>query len=73
MNDAGLALAVHEVFLSHDSAPMFNPKGMPYAFCFRQILEQCTTWKRRRTAAATQRTTILSLRSAIATTASCWK
>jgi predicted choloylglycine hydrolase len=43
MNDRGLALAVHEVFLSRDGAPMFNPKGMPYAFCFRQMLEQCAT------------------------------
>ena len=35
INDAGLALAVHEVFLSKDKAPMFNPKGMPYTMCFR--------------------------------------
>ena len=43
MNDAGLALAVHEVFLSNDQSPMFNPKGMPYALSFRRILEECTT------------------------------
>lgn len=43
MNDAGLAVAVHEVFLSRDGAPMFNPKGEPYTFCFRRILEECTT------------------------------
>ena len=62
MNDAGLAVAVHEVFLARDGAPMFNPKGEPYTFCFRRILEECTT-----TAEAEKllrdagRTTILSL------------
>ena len=43
MNDAGLALATHEVFFSKDRAPLFNPKGTPYMFCFRRILEECTT------------------------------
>lgn len=43
MNDAGLSLAVHEVFLTRDGAPMFNPQGMPYLFAFRRILEECTT------------------------------
>jgi isopenicillin-N N-acyltransferase like protein len=62
MNDAGLALAVHEVFLSHDAAPIFNPKGMPYAFCFRQMLEQCATIEEaERLLRATGRTTIVSL------------
>ncbi len=62
MNDAGLALAVHEVFLSHDGAPIFNPKGVPYAFCFRQILETCTTVdEAEKMLRATERTTILSL------------
>jgi isopenicillin-N N-acyltransferase like protein len=41
MNDAGLAVAVHEVFLSHDGASMLNTKAMPYAICFRRILEEC--------------------------------
>ena len=62
MNDAGLALAVHEVFFAHDGASIFNPKGMPYAFCFRQMLEQCTTVEEaEQLLRATQRTTILSL------------
>ncbi len=62
INDAGLALAVHEVFLSHDGAPIFNPKGMPYAFCFRQMLEQCATIEEaEQLLRATERTTILSL------------
>lgn len=43
MNDAGLALAVHEVFLSRDGAPMFNPRGTPYLYAFRRILEECAT------------------------------
>jgi isopenicillin-N N-acyltransferase like protein len=43
INDAGLALAVHEVFLSRDGAPMFNPQGVPYTFLFRRILEECAT------------------------------
>ncbi|MGW8256420.1 MAG: C45 family autoproteolytic acyltransferase/hydrolase, partial [Thermoguttaceae bacterium] len=43
MNDAGLTLAVHDVFLSRDGAPTFNSKGVPYAFAFRRVLEECTT------------------------------
>ncbi|MFZ5829326.1 MAG: C45 family autoproteolytic acyltransferase/hydrolase, partial [Planctomycetota bacterium] len=41
MNDAGLAVAVHEVFVSHDGASLFNAKGVPYAMAFRRILEEC--------------------------------
>jgi isopenicillin-N N-acyltransferase like protein len=48
--------------LAHDAAPIFNPKGMPYAFCFRQILEQCATVEEaERLLRATERSTILSL------------
>jgi hypothetical protein len=43
MNDAGLALAVHEVYSAADGSPSLNPKGMPYTFCFRRILEECST------------------------------
>ncbi len=43
MNDAGLALAVHEVFLSADGSTWLNRKAMPYTLCFRRILEECTT------------------------------
>lgn len=43
MNEAGLALAVHEVFFSKDGATMFDPEGTPYTFCFRRILEECST------------------------------
>ena len=62
MNDAGLALAVHEVFLSRDGATMFNPKGVPYTFCFRRILEECATVEEaEKLLRATERTTILNL------------
>jgi isopenicillin-N N-acyltransferase-like protein len=43
MNDEGLALAVHEIYLSADNAPLFNPKGVPYSLCFRRVLEECST------------------------------
>jgi len=43
MNDAGLALAVHEVYFSSDDSPMFDPEGVPYLFAFRRVLEECTT------------------------------
>ena len=62
MNDAGLALAVHDVFLSRDGAAMFNPKGVPYTFCFRRMLEECTTVaEAEKLLRATPRTTIISL------------
>ncbi len=62
MNDAGLAVAVHEVFLSRDGASMFNPKGEPYTFCFRRILEECSTVEEaEKLLRAAPRTTILSL------------
>lgn len=62
INDAGLALAVHEVFLSRDGAPMFNPNGVPYMFCFRRVLEECATVEEaERLLRDTERTTILSL------------
>jgi hypothetical protein len=43
MNDAGLAVATLEVNSSRDASPSFDPKGVPYALCFRRILEECTT------------------------------
>lgn len=42
MNDAGLALAVLEVFFpGHEGG--FDPKGVPYAMCYRRVLEECAT------------------------------
>ncbi len=62
INDAGLALAVHEVFLSRDAAAIFNPKGVPYTFALRRVLEQCATVKEaEKMLRKTERTTLLSL------------
>jgi isopenicillin-N N-acyltransferase like protein len=62
INDAGLALAVHEVYISRDFSPMFNPKGVPYAICFRRILEECTTVEEaEKLVRAAERTTKLNL------------
>jgi hypothetical protein len=43
MNDAGLTLAVLEVSSANDESPRFDPRGTPYALCFRQLLEECST------------------------------
>ncbi len=43
MNEAGLSLAVLEVYTSNDGALKFDPKGVPYAMCYRRILEECST------------------------------
>ncbi|MCC6127267.1 MAG: hypothetical protein IT426_20080 [Pirellulales bacterium] len=62
MNDAGLAVAVHEVWMSRDKASMYNPKGVPYTFCFRRILEECATVaEAEKLLRSTERTTLLNL------------
>ena len=62
MNDAGLAVAVHEMFVSSDGAKMFDPAGTPYTFCFRRILEECTTVEEaEKLLRSLKRTTMLSL------------
>jgi isopenicillin-N N-acyltransferase like protein len=43
MNDAGLAVATLEVYSARDGSPRFDAKGMPYALCYRRLLEECTT------------------------------
>src|SRR5262249_50790287 len=43
MNDAGLTLATLEVYSTRDGAPSFDPRGTPYALCYRRLLEECTT------------------------------
>jgi hypothetical protein len=43
MNDAGLSLAVLEIFAVKDPAEKFDPSGIPYAICYRRLLEECTT------------------------------
>ena len=62
MNDAGLTVAVHEVFFSRDGSSIFNPSGTPYTFAFRRILEECTTVEEAKEfLRRTERTTFLSL------------
>jgi hypothetical protein len=42
MNEAGLALASHEVY--HPPGPrLFDPRGVPFALAYRQVLEQCAS------------------------------
>lgn len=43
INDAGLALAVHEVHSTKDNSVKLDPKGVPYTLAFRRLLEECTT------------------------------
>lgn len=62
MNDAGLAMAVHEVHLTADFAPMLNAKAMPYTLCLRRILEECTTIEEaEKLLRESERSTILSV------------
>ena len=41
INEAGLALAIHEVVDIRPPKRKFNPSGLPYALCYRMVLEQC--------------------------------
>ena len=43
MNDAGLCVAVHENHNARQGEDRFNPNGVPFAVCYRKILEECTT------------------------------
>ncbi len=43
MNEAGLAVGTLDVEQSADGSRKFNPTGVPLAFVFRRILEECTT------------------------------
>jgi len=43
INEAGLALAIHEVVDIRPPKRKFNPGGLPYALCYRMLLEQCKT------------------------------
>ncbi len=62
MNDAGLALAVHEVLLAGDGASLFDSRGVPYTLLLRRILEECRTVdEAERLVRATPRTTLFNL------------
>jgi predicted choloylglycine hydrolase len=43
INDAGLALCVHEVRKTADHSPGLDPTGIPYTLAFRRLLEECGT------------------------------
>jgi hypothetical protein len=43
INDAGLAVAVLEVFQVKIGKKWFDASGTPYALCYRRILEECAT------------------------------
>ena len=43
MNEAGLALAVLEVYQSPLFVRRLDPGGVPYGLCLRQVLEECAT------------------------------
>ncbi len=62
MNEAGLALAVHEVLLAGNGAPLFDGRGVPYAFLLRRVLEECSTVdEAERLVRASRRTTLFNL------------
>lgn len=42
MNDAGLTIASHEV-QDPETPTLFNPKGVPFPFAYRRIMEECAT------------------------------
>ncbi|HKI37270.1 MAG TPA: C45 family peptidase [Gemmataceae bacterium] len=41
MNDAGLAVAVMEVYQARVGERLFDLRGTPFAMCFRRLLEEC--------------------------------
>jgi hypothetical protein len=43
MNDAGLALAILEVFQVRIGKKWFDADATPYALCYRRLLEECAT------------------------------
>jgi predicted choloylglycine hydrolase len=43
MNDAGLCVAVLEVFQVQAGLRRLDSTGMPYALCYRRLLEDCST------------------------------
>jgi hypothetical protein len=43
INDAGLSLAILEVYQVRVPLAWFNASGTPYALCYRRLLEECST------------------------------
>ena len=62
MNDAGLTIAVLEVYDTKEEGTQFDETGIPYAMCIRRMLEDCTTIEEAEKALrGMKRTTILNL------------
>jgi isopenicillin-N N-acyltransferase-like protein len=62
MNDAGLALAVDEIYSAADGSPRFDPEGVPMLAVFRRIVEECATvGEAEKLLRSVKRTTYLSL------------
>ncbi len=63
MNDAGLTVAVLESFKTRpNEGGKFNSMGMPYALCYRTLLEECTTIEEaKKKLESLPRTTIMNL------------
>ena len=62
MNDAGLCLAVLEVYNAKEGEPHFDAQGVPYALCHRRLLEECTTIaEAKKLLESMHRTTLLNL------------
>jgi hypothetical protein len=62
MNDAGLCLAVLEVYDAKEGEPHFDAAGVPYALCHRRVLEECSTIaEAKKLLEGMKRTTLLNL------------
>jgi hypothetical protein len=62
MNDAGLTIAVLEVYDTREQTTDFDESGTPYALCIRKLLEDCTTVEEAEKELRTmKRTTLLNL------------
>ena len=62
MNDAGLTVAVLEVYETKEDGPALVESGVPYAMCVRRLLEDCSTIdEAERALRDMKRTTILNL------------
>jgi predicted choloylglycine hydrolase len=62
MNESGLAVAVLEVFQSRLFTRRLDLSGMPYAICFRKLLEECDTLEEaRKRLDRIRRTTVFNL------------
>ena len=62
MNQSGLCVATLDVYQSADGSPLFNATGVPLAFTYRRILEECdTVAEAEALLKATPRTTYMNL------------